>query len=121
MMSFDVYCGRLPAPWYMTPGKSTLPLGGTVTIDYLGPGGAMIEAKEGAFCTTSASLCSPNVGVLETASFAGGTGNLDSVSGGGFAIYVDPGSTHGYTITGTNVAQSKFVGIAAAFVKVPKT
>ena len=117
---FTVYCAVVPSPWYFAAASSTYGASGTVTASYQTTGGAKIEIKEGAFCTSSASACSAHNTVLGSANFGDLTGSLDGV-GTGFAIYVSPGTAHGYTATGTGVSQSAFVNIVAALIKVPKS
>jgi hypothetical protein len=64
--------------------------------------------------------CSPHQAVLGSAYFGNLDGQLVSLAGGGFAIYVAPGTSHGYTATGTGVTQSAFVGIVADLSMVAK-
>jgi hypothetical protein len=117
---FTVYCAVVPSPWYFSGASSTYGASGTVTATYQTTGGGKIEIKEGAFCTSGASACSPHDSVVGSAHFGDLTGSLDAV-GSGFAIYVSPGTSHGYTATGTGVGQSAFVNIVAALIKVPKS
>ena len=91
-----------------------------MSATYTGPGGASIVIKEGAFCTTGASPCSPSTGPLGSAHFGKLSGALDATTTG-FAIYVSPGTAVGYTATGTAVTQATFVSIAAALYLVPKS
>jgi hypothetical protein len=77
--------------------------------------------QEGAFCTAGASACSPHDTALGSANFGNLSGGLYSLGpSAGFAIYVNPGTTSGYTATGTNVAQSTFVSIVAGLILIPK-
>ena len=119
-LKFAVYCGSVTKGWHFSSGSNSWPGVSTMSATYAGPSGAKIVIKEGAFCTTSASACSPNSGSLGTAHFGKLTGNLDTV-GSGFAIYVNPGTTQGYTATGTSVTKATFVNIVAALYLVPKT
>lgn len=118
---FTVYCGAVPKPWYFVTASSTYGKTGTVTATYQNLSGAQIVIQEGAFCTSGSSACSPHDTVVGSAKFGGLAGSLDTLSGGGFAIYVNPGTTAGYTATGTNVTQATFVSIVAALIKVPKS
>ena len=101
--------------------------GGTdqwLQITYKGPGGAKILVQEGAFCTGGLSLCSPRDTVIGTATFGSLPGSLDALGpapSDGYAIYIDPGTRNGYTITGTGMSQDAFTAIAAALVKVPRS
>jgi hypothetical protein len=117
---FTVYCAVVPSPWYFAAASSTYGASGTVTASYQTTGGAKIQIQEGAFCTSGAVACSPKVAVVGAASFGDLSGTLDQTATG-FAIYVSPGTSHGYTATGTGVSQSAFVNIVAALIKVPKS
>lgn len=120
---FDVYCGALPARWYLQATAYQLPNGGQLTIQYKRVGGGQLDISEGAFCLTSPAACAPNVGVIGTANFGNLAGALDTYSSSPtvFVVYVAPGTTHAYSIRGTGVTQSEFVSLAAAMVKVPKS
>jgi hypothetical protein len=125
-LPFDVYCPVLPATWFVDKGGGTW-RGGTdqwLQIAYTGLGGAKILVQEGAFCTGGLSLCSPHDTVLGTASFGSLPGSLDALGpapSDGYAIYIDPGTRKGYTITGTGMSQDAFVAIAAALAKVSRS
>lgn len=118
---FDVYCAVLPSGWYLNSGDYKTASGGQVTVQYKGPGGATLEVAEGAYCTTSPVACSAHVSSLGNASFGDLTGALvlTGASPVTYAIYVAPGTQHGYAISGTGMGQSKFAAYAAAMVKVP--
>ncbi len=121
-LPFDVYCPVLPAGWYLTTADFDSTNGGVLNAGFAGPGGASIQLKEGNVCTTGVSACSPHDKVLGTAKFGDRTGSLDSLGPGmGFAIYVNPGTSPSWSITGTKLLQADFVAIAAALAKVPKT
>ncbi len=117
---FTVYCAVVPSPWYFATASSTYGASGTVSATYQTTDGAKIAIQEGAFCTSGAAACSPGVAVAGSANFGDLTGSLHTVATG-FAIYVNPGTSHGYTATGTGVSQSAFVNIVAAMIKVPKS
>jgi hypothetical protein len=119
-MSWDVYCPVLPSGWFVTGGSydgST----GTIAMSYGGPGGATLVIQEGAFCVTDAAMCAPHDTVAGTTPFGDLTGSLDTLSGGGFAVYIGPGTTRGYSLTGSSLSQDIFVSIAATLVKVAKS
>jgi hypothetical protein len=117
---FTVYCAVVPSPWYFAAASSTYGASGTVSATYQTTGGAKIVIQEGAFCTSGVAACSPHTSVVGSANFGDLTGSLDTVATG-FAIYVNPGTSHGYTATGTGVSQSAFANIVAAMIKVPKS
>lgn len=122
-LPFDVYCGSLPSKWYLQSTAFTVPHGGQLTIQYKRFSGGQLDISEGAFCTSSPAACSPNVGVIGTASFGGLSGSLEkfSASPDVFIIYVAPGTTNAYSIKGTNISQAEFVSLAADMVKVPRS
>jgi hypothetical protein len=118
-LSWDVYCAILPSGWGVRSGgyEGTAP--GSVTVSYAGPGGATLALREGAFCTSGAAACAPRTAELGTAGFGDLPGSLAAVSGG-FAVYVNPGTTHAYSLAGTGMSQETFVAIAAALVRVAR-
>jgi hypothetical protein len=118
--SWDAYCPVLPPRWYVSAGNYEQPAGGKLKMAYKGPGGATLEVDEGSFCTADALACAPSSGALGSANFGDLAGSLDSLSGGGLALYVAPGTARAYTLTGTGLSQETFVSIAAALVKVAK-
>lgn len=121
-LKFAVYCGHVPGGWYFSSASDTYGTKNKLVATYAGKSSARIVLQEGAFCTTGASACSPHDTSLGTAHFGNLSGGLYTLGpGAGFAIYVNPGTTSGYTATGTNVTQSTFVSIVAALILVPKT
>jgi hypothetical protein len=120
-MSWDVYCPVLPSGWYVKTGNYSQPGGGQIQMTFKGPGTATLEVDEGAFCIGSGASCAPSLGSLGTANFADRPGALESRVGGGFALYVAPGTSKAYTLIGTGMSQSKFVELAAALAKVAKS
>jgi hypothetical protein len=119
--SWSVYCAVLPTGWFLTAGDFH---GNQLTATYKGPGGAIVNLKEGGFCTTSAAVCTPRDHPLGTAMFSdqvGGLVALGPTAAGGFAIYVSGGTAHAYEINSTGPTQAKFVAYAAALVKVAKS
>jgi hypothetical protein len=121
VLKFDVYCAVLPAGWYLHGAAYTQPKGGTLTIDYKGPGGATLSISEGAYCTTSAAVWSPPLAIIGTASFGDKPGSLDVLSTPPdvLVVYVNPGTPVAYSVSGTSLTQAKFLALAAAMVKVP--
>jgi hypothetical protein len=122
-LSFDVYCAHLPSGWYLQEAAYELPNGGKLTIEYKGPGGATLSIAEGAYCTTSAADCSPHASIRGTAAFGDKPGMLDVLTTPPdvLVVYVNPGTSHAYQISGTNLTQAKFVALAAAMTLVPKS
>jgi hypothetical protein len=119
-LTFAVYCAVLPKGWYLGSANYEQPSGGKLLASYKGPNGASFAISEGAFCTGGASACAPKSSTLGTGSFDGMSGELDAISGG-YAVYVDPGTTKAYQATGSGMTQATFAAYAAAVVKVPKS
>ena len=120
-MSWDVYCPVLPSGWYVTTGHFDGSSGGTIHMTMNGPSGAAIAIDEGAFCTTSADACSTHDSTIGQTVFGDLLGDLDTIAGGGYAVYVNAGTSAGYTLTATGMSQDSFVAIAAAFAKVARS
>jgi hypothetical protein len=119
-LKFDVYCAALSAKWWLTATEYKMPNGGYLTISYKNSSGGLITVGEGNFCA-GAPLCWSSASDLGTANFGDKAGSLKQLSGGQYAVFVDPGTTHGYQIVGKGVSQADFVAIAAAMVKVAKS
>jgi len=110
-LTFSAYCAVVPSGWFFTGSELNykVPNGGWVWATYKNNSGAQIMIQEGAYCTTT---CSPGT-AGGAANFGDQAGKLYTLAGGGFAIYVNPGTAHAYTASGTNVTQATFT----AFVK----
>jgi hypothetical protein len=119
-MVMTIYCaGTLPSGWSIAQG--TMWPGGKLTVFFDSPGSGSITLDEGAFCTTSAATCSAHDAALGKARFGGLSGALDRTGGNtAYTIFVNPGSTHAYQLTGRGVDLATFKNIAAGFVPVPK-
>jgi hypothetical protein len=121
-LTFEVYCGVVSGSWYFNQADDTYGGGGTMIASYKGPSSALFTIKEGAFCTSGASACSPHDTYVGPAKFGDLDGALYTLGPGlGYAIYIGAGTTHGYTATGTNMSQATFVNLAKALIKVPKS
>jgi hypothetical protein len=118
-LSWPVYCPILPSGWVVKSGSFEGSPPGYLNVALEGPGGATLKLDEGAFCTAGAASCAPHTAEIAAASFGGLAGTLDTTTAG-FAIYVDPGTTLAYAISGTGLSQDEFVTIAAAMVRVAK-
>lgn len=122
-LKFDVYCaGTLPARWVLnTAGYSK----GTLAVSYK-KSGAIVEIREGPFCTSSAAECSPRDSVLKSSvAFGDLTGTLvlytPPSEGAYYYIYVAPGTSHAYEMRGpATMSQATFEAIAAGMVVVPE-
>jgi hypothetical protein len=113
---FTVYCGVMPGGWYFSTASDDYKIG-KIYAKYKGPAGAFLTINEGAFCT---SACSTGTSI-GSAKFGDLTGGLYSLPTGGYAIYVDPGTAHGYSAVGTGMTQATFTNLAAALMQVPKS
>ena len=122
-LPFDVYCAALPAGWFFQDAAYVQANGGKLTIDYKGPGGATLAIAEGAFCMTGVAACSPHASIRGTASFGDKPGMLDVLTTPPdvLVVYVSPGTKAAYQISGMNLTQARFVSLAAALTKVPKS
>jgi hypothetical protein len=121
-LTFDVYCAVLPEGWTFVSGQWAYTGGGMLKLSYAGPGGARVAVSEGAFCTTSVEACSTHVADIGVGAFGDLTGELEVLTEySSYAIYVDPGTTHAYTMTTVGMSQEDFVSYAASMLKVPKS
>ena len=123
LMSWDVYCAILPSGWgvSLSPGGGyDQSSGGTLYMSYSGPDGETLRLDEGAFCTTDASACASGTAV-GTARFGDLPGSLHTLSGGGFAVYVNPGTATGYALAGSGMSRASFVSLAAALARLAKS
>ena len=122
-VQWRVYCAVLPTGWFIESGSWRLRGGGQLQVAYKGPNAARLVLQEGAYCTTGASACSPRDHDLGAAAFGDQRGTLADLGpnepADGYAIYVNPGVTPpSWSITGTNMDQATFVGIAAALLRI---
>ncbi len=120
-LPFDTYCAVLPKGWFLSAATYDSHNGGILNAAYAGPSGAWLQLKEGKFCTTSADACSPHDAVIGPASFGDRPGTLYSLVGGGFAVYVSPGSVPAWQIVGTKLTRDAFVALAASLAKIRKS
>ena len=112
-LTFTVYCGVTPKPWFFNGGSYTQPAGGHVQASYKTTTGALITIDEGSF-TVAAHGAS-----LGSASFGDQSGTLYAGSTSGFVLVVT--GAHSYQAVGTGLSQSAFTSITAALIKVPKS
>ena len=117
-MSWTVYCAVLPTGWFLEAGSYRLGNGGHLTASYKGPNGARLMLQEGVFCTGGVSVCSPHDETIGPAAFGDQQGTLMSLGpnepADGYAVYVDPGQSPAWTISGTTIDQATFTGFSAA-------
>ena len=117
-MSWPVYCAVLPAGWFVESGSFRVGNGGRLQVSYKGPGGGRLTLQEGVYCTSGASACSPHDQELGQVAFGDVHGTLSSLGpnepGDGYAVYVAPGQSPSWTVSGTNIDQATFTGFSAA-------
>jgi len=120
VLTFNVYCAKLPSGWYLGSATYELPSGGLLRASYKGPNSATFSISEGAYCTAGTAACSPKDSSLGNAKFGDLSGALVSVAGG-YAVYVAPGTARAYSASGKGMTQATFVALAAAISRVPKS
>jgi hypothetical protein len=116
-VKWTVYCAVLPTGWFVDSGTYRSSGGGWLQIAYKGPGGARLELREGAFCTTPDG-CVPAGTDSGSASFGDRSGTLVKVDSGGWAIVVDRGQPISWLAVGTGMDQATFQRIAGALATV---
>lgn len=114
-VDWAVYCPVLGKGWVVDAGQYRLRGGGWMEIAYRGPGGARLEFREGAACTTEG--CVPSGTDLGEAAFGDMTGTLFE-DGDRLAIVVDGGATPSWTLVGIGLDQAAFERVAADLVVV---
>jgi hypothetical protein len=120
-LKFDVYCASLPGGWWFQDGQFQEPNGGQITVLYKNNAGSTIRLSEGNWCSADPASCWATASTIGPASYGPLSGTMYVVdSSGTLGIYINPSTTHGYSIKGTSLTQSKFTAIAAALVKVEK-
>ncbi len=120
-LGFDAYCAALPSSWWLQDTRYQIPNGGLLTIQYKNLKGQVISVGEGNFCA-GAPDCWSSTADLGAASFGGLSGSLKARTGSTYAVFVNPGTTHGYQLAGgTGVSQADVVAFAAAMKKIPKS
>jgi hypothetical protein len=111
-VEWPVYCAVLPAGWGVDRGSGNtynLANGGRVVIAYHTNSGAHLELREGHWCTTSASACSPHDQDLGPVDLGDLQGELMTLAnGGGYVVYVDPGQVPSWTVTGSGMDDASF-------------
>jgi hypothetical protein len=110
-VSWTVYCGVLPARWFVDSGQYRGSGGGWVQIAYKGPGGARFELHEGAFCST-ADGCVGAGADTGSALFGDRTGTLVALDSGGWAVVIDRGKSISWLAVGIGMDQATFERIA---------
>ena len=124
-LAFGYYCAVLPSGWVLSNTAWAKPkTGGWMTIDYHNSKKTQtVTVGEGDFCAQTAdpTNCWTSSSDLGTAAFGDMTGELEQLSDGSFAVFVNPNTKTGYQIIGKGMSQASFVAMAAAMVLMPKS
>lgn len=118
-LSFDLYCGALPAGWWLQSTAYTLPDGGHLDASYKNGAGAQVSIGEGNICKPP-KVCASFGLDIGPASFGSIAGRLHLTESGNYMISVGPISNPSYIMSGQGLGKAQFLSIAAALVKVPK-
>jgi hypothetical protein len=116
-VQWPVYCATLPTGWSVDRGSGNtyaLANGGRMVIGYHSNAGLHLELREGHWCTDSANACSPHDQDLGPIALGDLQGELMTLGSGGFAVYVDPGQSPSWTITGTGMDEGAFRNLVGA-------
>jgi hypothetical protein len=114
-LPWPVLCVALPATWYLSSGSYHLAGGGTLTLSYKGPGGAIVDVSEGSFCADGSGCVPPGTDAGD-ASLGARAGTFVNLDDGGFAVVVDRGLTPSWLFVahGLDAATAKVLAAAAA-------
>lgn len=110
-VQWPVYCPVLPGGWFVDAGEYRLASRGRLEITYRGPGGAMLELRQGAFCATAGG-CLPAGTDLGEAAYGDLTGTLISADDGTWAIGVDAGAEISWLAVGAGMDEATFRSFA---------
>jgi hypothetical protein len=110
-VDWPVYCAVLPSGWGVDRGSGNtynLANGGRVVIGYHTNAGDHLELREGHWCTTGLSACSPHDQDLGPVAIGDLQGELMTLGSGGYVVYVAPGQVPSWTVTGTGMDEGSF-------------
>lgn len=116
-LDWTVYCAVLPSGWFVTSGEYRQAGGGRLEIAYRGPGGALLELHEGAFCADGDG-CVPSGTATGDAPFGDQTGTLIATDDGGWALVVDQGEMLSWLAVGSGLDEDAFRAITDALTAV---
>ena len=119
-MPWAVYCGVLPAGWFVESGTYRLANGGELEVSYNGPGDARFALVEGNACDqfgSDVNACAPRDSVIGEAAFGDQTGQLGQLSNA-FVLDVARGSNPMWRATGLGMSQDAFRTLCAALARV---
>ena len=101
-VDWSVYCPVLPSGWFVEGGQYRLAGGGWLEIAYEGPDGQSLALRQGAPCTGEG--CPPSGTDLGEAAYGDLAGTLLDLSGGRFAVVVEPGANPSWTLVTDGLA-----------------
>jgi hypothetical protein len=118
-MSWAVYCGVVPAGWFLETGSYRLADGGRLEVTYRGPSDAHLALVEGNVCAGANEIetCAPRDAVIGPAMFGDLEGELGRLSNG-LVLDVDRGSTPSWRATGLGLSEDDFRAINTALLHV---
>ena len=121
-LGFTVYCAtKLASGWSFSNSPQSSWAGGSAGHLFIyyryRTTATRLDVCEGSFSST---YCSGAKTYLGTAKFDGLSGKLYSTSDG-FALLVNPGTSHAYSLIGHNIPKATFVAIGTAMLAVPKS
>ena len=116
-VQWPVYCAVLPAGWSVDRGSGNtyaLANGGRMVIGYHTNAGLHLELREGHWCTDSATACSQHDQDLGPITLGDLNGELTTLGSGGYVVYIAPGESPSWTITGTGMDETAFRNLVGA-------
>ena len=116
-VQWPVYCAVLPAGWSVDRGSGNtyaLANGGRMVIGYHTNAGLHLELREGHWCTDSATACSQHDQDLGPITLGDLNGELMTLGSGGYVVYIAPGESPSWTITGTGMDEAAFRNLVGA-------
>jgi len=113
-VDWTVYCPILSSGWFVDTGHYRLAGGGRLEIAYKGPGGARLELREGAICTTGVECVPPSTDV-GVGLFGDREGTLFATDDGRWAVSVETGEVISWLAVGSGVTQDAFAAMTADF------
>lgn len=115
-LDWPVYCAALPARWFVSAGSYSLAGEGKLEISYKGPNGAMLELREGAFCTDGTG-CVPEGSDAGNVTFGDQAATLVHFEDGRVAAVVGRGEDQSWLAIGTGLTDEAFRSLTAALIR----
>jgi hypothetical protein len=117
--TWTLYCAHLPSGWSIDSingASADYANGGKLQIYYAAWQGKVLWIQEGNFCSTNCASFTTVIGPAMLGDMSGTMYRWESL----IVLYVNPGTTHAYTLYAEDVSETDFRNYAAAFIKVPK-